>query len=169
MTEKLCAACGECLPISEFYEDRRLGRPRHRCKKCHFVQSSANKAKRLGDFGARTREAWTNARWRANKAGLEFTITKEWVRERASTGVCSVTGVPFELGRSQKYRTNPYGISLDRIDPRGGYTEDNTRVVITAFNLMRNEYDDELLYDVLCAWGARRSDGLCAEDRAPER
>ena len=82
-----------------------------------------------------------NARYRARQKGLEFTITSDWVRERLERGVCEVTGEPFIYGRGMA--RGPNSPSLDRIDPSKGYTPDNTRVVIWAYNAAKQDFTEQ--------------------------
>lgn len=56
-------------------------------------------------------------------------------------GRCAVTGIRFELGPWPDYLKNPFAPSLDRIDPRFGYRDDNVQVVIWAYNLLKAEMD----------------------------
>lgn len=57
-------------------------------------------------------------------------------------------------------RANPYGPSLDRINPSDGYTPENTRVVVWALNAMRNEFSDEVIDFVFASWKEER---VCQE------
>jgi hypothetical protein len=84
------------------------------------------------------------ARTRAKKADVLFMITKEWIEERLIGGVCEATGLPLDIGLIK----GPYAPSLDRIEPSAGYTPDNCRMTITAFNLGKNRWPD----DVLAHW-----------------
>jgi len=78
---------------------------------------------------------WNNARQRAKKNNLEFTITKKWIQDCLEKGVCQVTGVPFVLEVSEgSGRGNPWGPSLDRLDPSQGYTPKNSQMVIWMYN-----------------------------------
>jgi hypothetical protein len=67
---------------------------------------------------------------RAAKKGLPFEITREWIHERLIKGICEATGIPFILDEE----TGVWSPSIDRIDPAKGYTPDNCRLVIMAFN-----------------------------------
>lgn len=71
-----------------------------------------------------------NAQRRAKIARIEFTLTKEWIFERVLRGICEVTGIPFVIANGRK----PWAPSLDKIDPKGGYTPDNVQVVVWIYN-----------------------------------
>jgi hypothetical protein len=61
-----------------------------------------------------------------------------WVLTKLENGFCEVTGIPFVLQINEKYGTTnnmqPYSPSLDRTDPKKGYTEDNVKVVVAIYN-----------------------------------
>lgn len=80
------------------------------------------------------------AKHRAKKAGLPCTLTREWIREKISAGTCEVTGIPFVQG---KLTAGPWSPSLDRIVGSLGYTPENTRVVVWAFNAAKGHWSDE--------------------------
>lgn len=87
------------------------------------------------------------------------TIDLEWVKRGIEQGVCPVTGIAFDLTNGHQKITgrakNPYAPSLDRIDPKGSYSPDNTRVVIWQYNMMKGEVSDaEMFY--LCRLIAAR-------------
>lgn len=85
----------------------------------------------------RVQELYNNARQRAKKRGLPFTITRDWIRGALSAGRCAVTGLPFEWSSR-----SPYAPSLDQIDPVGGYTPGNTRITVAIFNYAKNIWTD---------------------------
>lgn len=64
------------------------------------------------------------------------------IADAIRAGKCEVTGVCFELGEWPDSDKNPYAPSLDRIDPSKGYSDDNVRVVIWAYNLLKGQLSD---------------------------
>lgn len=80
----------------------------------------------------------TAARVRATKRGLEYTIDKNDIERRISNGVCEATGLPLSI-RSSGARS-PTSPSLDRINPKFGYTPENTMVVCWQFNAAKAEF-----------------------------
>jgi hypothetical protein len=58
---------------------------------------------------------------------------------------CAVTGLEFRYlqNEASEFSTNPYGLSLDRIDNAKGYTKTNTRLVLVAVNTALNEWGVE--------------------------
>lgn len=82
------------------------------------------------------------AKKRAREHGMEFTLTKEWVVEKVKSGICEVTGLPFELTEGR----NAFAPSLDKRDPNLGYTPENVDVVVWCYNTAKGvgSYDDVL-------------------------
>jgi len=81
----------------------------------------------------------------------DATITLEFVENRIAEGFCEVTKIPFDLSNGYQILTgsknNPFAPSLDRKNPKVGYTPENVRVVIWQFNWMKGELSDiELKY-----------------------
>jgi hypothetical protein len=73
---------------------------------------------------------------------MEFDLTREWAIEKMA-GVCEVTGLPFELDKPDGYRFYPWAPSVDRIDCKRGYTQDNCRLVVWIYNMAKSEWCDE--------------------------
>lgn len=61
------------------------------------------------------------------------------IADRMRKGFCEATGCPLDLENLGRARTP----SLDRIDPKKGYTRDNVQVVCAAFNYMKHDYPDD--------------------------
>jgi hypothetical protein len=75
---------------------------------------------------------------------LEYDLDPEWLLEKFEIGVCEATGLPLVFERSIKYSMHPSTPSVDRIDPRRGYTKDNCQVVCAAINYMMGQYPTHL-------------------------
>lgn len=86
---------------------------------------------------------WIRAR--AGKIGLGFDLTHEWVAERLEVGVCETTGIALELSKPPESRFHPWAPSVDRIDSKRGYTQDNCRVVCWIYNMAKSEWTDEVV------------------------
>lgn len=80
---------------------------------------------------------WHNSKTRSEN----HSISVEWIKEKLETGICEVTGLPFELvyGKGKV----PWSPSLDQIIPGNGYTPENTRVVVWLYNSAKNIFTDE--------------------------
>lgn len=88
---------------------------------------------------------FNRARSRAKLKGFEFTLTQEWVKLKLQHGVCEASGLPFshDLGSAQD--PNPWSPTVDRRDPKAGYTLENCRLVVWAFNVAKNAWSDEVV------------------------
>lgn len=81
-------------------------------------------------------------RQRVKKFGLECTISADWIVEQVEKqgGRCAYTGWRFDnaaVGRG--YARNFFGMSIDKVDPRGGYTPENTRIVCWGVNRAKGD------------------------------
>lgn len=96
-------------------------------------------------------------RLRAQKRGLPFDLTLDWVRERVLAGRCSLTGIDFDCEPPPSgWRYNPRGPSVDQITAGAGYTMANCRVVITALNNALSQYGDEFFEGMAAAFLKQR-------------
>lgn len=144
---RACSACGVEKPLEEYW--RRLEGRQGRCKDC----AREYKRARQRSTRHRARQLWDSARRRSLTSGREFSLSVDDVYERLQKGRCEATGLPFDfLPMPRRRARNPYAPSLDRVDPEIGYTKANTRIVVWAFNAMRNEFPDEVLDTVFRAW-----------------
>lgn len=82
---------------------------------------------------------------RAKERGIAHTITKEWLMERVVAGVCEVTGLRFSLGDGFHHMWSP---TIDRIDRNEGYTKENSRLVLWAFNNFKGVGTDEMVLEI---------------------
>jgi hypothetical protein len=82
------------------------------------------------------RRLLNNAKARANKKGIEFSITKDDI---IIPKICPYLKTEFIFG---DYNTS---MSLDRIDPKIGYTRDNIQVISAKANRMKNTATQEEL------------------------
>jgi hypothetical protein len=95
-----------------------------------------------------------SAKGRAKKSRHECLLTLEWVREqwKKQEGRCALTGIPFQLDSERIGAYRPFAPSLDKIDPKKGYTEENTRLVCVAINLALNQFGEETFTLIACAY-----------------
>lgn len=118
---------------------------KHACTECIKEQKIRARKDQSIDFlaGVIRRSAKSRAKLRAKKKKIEFNLTTQWIREKLEKGVCEATGLPFIMpdgtGESGPSCFSP---SLDRIVPSKGYTIENTRLVIHAFNAAKNDGTD---------------------------
>lgn len=92
-----------------------------------------------------------NAKLGARRAGVAFDLTPKWAA--SFDGLCAVSGIAFVPSFGH---TGPFTPSVDRINPAGGYTQDNCRLVIWAVNRFRGEHGDEVMWAIAEAMIAHR-------------
>ena len=82
------------------------------------------------------------SRTRARRNGLEFTITREWVRSKIEAGRCEVTDLEFVVEMGEPGHSAPLNPSIDRLDCSKGYTPENCRVVCLIYNYACHTWGD---------------------------
>lgn len=116
---------------------------RKKKKQEHYIKSNLVKY--------RVKSLYNSAYSRAKKKNLDFDITPSWVKDKVLKGKCERTGLSFVLTdyNSDSDRSNPYAPSLDRINPKIGYTKENTQVVINNYNKLKS--DNETYHTIIIA------------------
>lgn len=86
----------------------------------------------------------------ARRQGVEFSLTFEELTQivKVADGRCQITKIPFEVRFSEGERRRLWAPSLDRIEPRKGYTFDNCRLVCAAVNMAMNDWGIEVLLKI---------------------
>lgn len=103
----------------------------------------------------RTRRIVTAAEHRAKHKGLDFDLQLVPLAMRVGGGVCEATGLPLNFDDADGTRLNPWAPSLDRKNPKKGYTMDNVQIVCNAYNLAKNEWPEEVLMTLVRALATR--------------
>lgn len=88
---------------------------------------------------------------RAKKKGLDFDLTSAWARDRW-TGRCEVSGLEFKKGSMRSM----FSASIDRIDPKMGYTQGNCRFILMAVNMLKGWGSDDEMFLVAAAVAAMK-------------
>lgn len=83
-----------------------------------------------------------DARKRALKRGIPFTVDAETIEKKIAAGYCEATGVRFDLSPMGKGKLNPFAPSLDQRIAGLGYTPENTQVVVVIHNAARGAWGD---------------------------
>jgi hypothetical protein len=73
----------------------------------------------------------------------DITINELIAIYNAQQGKCALSGLPMTHNAPGFIYSN---ISIDRIDPNGGYTKNNVRLVMKILNTLRNDGSDVDLY-----------------------
>ena len=98
---------------------------------------------RLSENG-RVRILLSSAKLRAKKSKVEFDLDIKWLVSKLKSGRCEMSKIKFTFDQPKKgYHHNPYAPSLDRHDPKKGYTKENTKVVIWAYNQAKGQWNQQ--------------------------
>lgn len=156
---KQCTHCGETKPVEEFALNNTNttdGRQSW-CKPCTLgaekkwrednpEENQKNVARRFGNYymsiNGRSAHLLNNARSRARRAGVDCSLTKEWIMEKLEKGTCEITGLPFEYktGHGKGHRQNSFSPSLERIVPIGPYSPENTIMAVWIYNRAKGAF-----------------------------
>lgn len=111
------------------------------CKECRSKQWTENLngnrgriAKYRATINGRAVHLLKDARVRAERTGVEFSLSLIRISFALTLGTCERSGVQFDLSKHIKHTNHPFSPSIDKIDPFKGYTDDNIKVVSTAYN-----------------------------------
>jgi hypothetical protein len=148
--KKHCSKCGADKSLKDFYSCILGGKRRYNywCKACELQKNKEVFQRAYQTPEKRAYVLWNNARQRAKKKNLEFTITKEWVLA-GIVDCCEVTGIPFDFGSPS------FCLSIDRKDSSIGYTTDNAQLVCWIYN---NAKGDNAHSDVM-----KMAEALCTK------
>jgi hypothetical protein len=161
---KICTKCNKKLVNSMFYPTKNkkgllskckicyTTRPDIICPICGVIHNRAGKDRRSNVCEGcypKYRCAYNliaACQYRAKKQNLQFDLDIAWILSNLDK--CPKMGVDFQIenrGKSYKDR-KPYTPSVDKIDPKLGYTKENCQVVTWWYNVAKQTFsDDELL------------------------
>lgn len=151
ITCKVCSVEKNCDDFRTHGSRRKF---RGTCRDC---QNEAERKRRLSNQtrSAEQRKDWrrknrgsalvSSARCRSREKNIPFDLDVTEIQRRIDLGRCEMTGMPFDLDGDWN---SP---SLDRIDPDGGYTMSNVRIVITALNVMMNRWGADKVLEIASA------------------
>lgn len=93
-----------------------------------------------------THGMWRNAKKRSKDLGLDFDLVRDEIIVPAS---CPLLGIPLIFGKGKLTDNSP---SIDRINPSGSYTKDNTWVVSFRANSIKRNSTIEEFETILKNW-----------------
>lgn len=101
----------------------------------------------LKDPRGEIRRALNSAKMRCTAAGKPFHLNQQILEEMLANQNfrCAVSGLPFEQGGYDGCHMRPFGISIDQINPSGGYTAGNVRLVCKITNFAMGQWGEGAL------------------------
>jgi hypothetical protein len=152
-TTKCCNTCKTYLPLDLFAKNTaNKDKLSSKCKGCDKAYQESQRRKtpekrleygrayqknRRKDFNYRLQMLINASKQRAKKKNLEHTLTLDELKELyPQDGKCPVFGIILEFGDAGFRDNSP---SLDKIDPKGGYTKDNVQVLSWKANRFKTD------------------------------
>lgn len=168
---KMCSSCGVLK------EDNLFGFQSRQCSDCKYEKRKQYKLKHKNrlkkerytynhSFQGRLVALIQAAKQRAQKHNLEYTLDREWILDlyAKQTGKCLLTNIEFSIEKPCETNLNPFSPSLDKINPKLGYTKENTRLVCVGINLALNEFGEDTFKQICEAYLSRENPQLIISD-----
>ena len=89
-----------------------------------------------------------HAKNRSIRKNIEFDLDKNWLNTKLDNGKCELSNLDFDFTNDNDLHFNPFSPSIDRIDPKKGYTKDNCRVVLVCANFGLGEWGMDIYLKV---------------------
>jgi len=155
---KICNKCDTEKSLSEFGSNKKEKDGKQIwCKLCSNAYYSAWRIKNKELSGPQERKQFkrfystvhgravhmnNNAKARAKRMGLSYTLDVTWVENKLIDGLCEVTGIPFILRENlgKGHRTNSFSPSIDRINQSGDYSPDNCQMTCWIYNRAKGAF-----------------------------
>ena len=152
---KICNKCNLDQPISEFYIHPKNGWVFKQCKSCVKKNSKLNmnalrKSNDKEDLLTKSFMALTgHMRAGAKRQSKLFEVRMPELRKLydSQNGKCFYTSIPMEM--TGKIQHNLLQISVDKINPTGGYTIDNIVLCCLGINLLKSIHSPDVLYNTI--------------------
>lgn len=141
----MCSHCGKQGNLSLFAKTGSKGAVRCICKDCRNLYARNMARMNRGSAQVRASKLVSAAKSRATERNLSFDLDVEWVLERLEIGLCQLSGEKFDLTETRGFATP----SLDRINPKGGYTKQNTRVILFGLNAALGTWGTKPLFEAV--------------------
>ena len=147
----LCSLCQRA------YERIWRSKNKERLRKARWIRSPKAKLySRLYRAKNRARYLLAECRRRCAREGWEFDLDENEIQARINVGRCEVTGYPLNSSPlTVRYERRPDSPSLDRINPKLGYTKKNVRVVCLAVNLAMSNWGELAVAPIIAQWASR--------------
>lgn len=149
-SKKICFACKDMLHIDLFrIREKKKGRGKGKyinntCKQCEDRQVTEYRRTDRGiaaEIVRRTKSV-------CKKESLPHDLDKDWVLNKLNSigWRCELTRYPFNAMRESRSGFHWDALSVDRLNPKGGYTKNNVRFILNQINVFRQDCSDEQMY-----------------------
>lgn len=148
-----CTKCKKYKPEDDFSNNGKDGNPiRHgkktHCKECEnayrrgFEKALSNEDAII----AKLKMLYFAAKARAKSKELDFDLTVESLKELwdSQEGKCAISSIPMTYIMTEGRQH--FNVSIDKINPNLGYTQNNIQLVCSAVNTMKYVLTMEELY-----------------------
>jgi hypothetical protein len=71
---------------------------------------------------------------------------------KSQNGKCALTNIEMSLTNKSNHRSDPFVVSVDRINPSIGYLKSNVRLVCTVVNYALNEFGEDVFQTICIAY-----------------
>jgi hypothetical protein len=141
-----CSECGKKFEkgLSEHKRKLKRGYEKFFCSRKCFHDST------MDEFSP-FRQTYYLAKAGARVKKLEFNLTLPFLKGlwEKQNGLCPYSGLKMELpSKLRDTASSPKQASIDRIDPKKGYTQDNVEYVMLFVNLGKNGFAREQIKDL---------------------
>ena len=129
-----CLQCGEIKPPSEFYKSKSNSTGlQTSCTDCAYERFNRNPRENF------IQHMYSHCKSRAKSKNFEFNLAKQDLHDLYDKqhGRCALSNreMTFIYKRGKReYIRHPTNVSLDRINPKGGYTKDNIQLTTNLCN-----------------------------------
>ncbi len=112
-------------------------------KKADAERCRIRRAKDRTTPKGRAKQLWSEAKRRASRDNIEFSLNLDKIEEKVLCGKCEVSGISFDFSPATISSTNKYAPSLDRTDSNKGYSEENVKVVVWIYNRAKGDFSSQ--------------------------
>lgn len=154
MKTKVCNTCLKELPVSAFYQVKNRYSTKTGPKVCHTYTPVCKECayvyhRRMAyrDMPNKLKRLLTSAKSTAKSRRLEVSISNEFVTAlfHKQNGRCFYSGIELQ------HTVGGHAASLDRVDPRLGYTEENTVLTCGTVNYMKGPLSAKTFFETCVA------------------
>lgn len=142
----ICNKCKLEKNESEFSMDRSRKNGLNKwCRECHKIHKSTYRNSNKGMYQNIIYNMYQNSLRRAQEKNLEHTITVDWITNNIPTHYKYTKNLLTFIGQHKNKRQDrvPTNISIDRINPMGGYIPDNVQFISLLANTLKSDMSEE--------------------------